>query len=65
MSANGVWIKDGKLTDPVNGVTIATTLADFLANISAVGDDLRQLPMIGGIGVPTLRVDNVMIGGSD
>ncbi|MGF1505536.1 MAG: TldD/PmbA family protein [Chloroflexi bacterium] len=63
MSASGIWIKDGQLTDPVNGVTIATTLDDFLMHISAVGSDLRQMPIVGGIAVPTLRVDNVTVGG--
>lgn len=65
MSANGVWIKDGQLTDPIGGVTIATTLGDFLQNISDVGSDLRQLPFMGSLGVPTLRVDNVRVGGSE
>jgi PmbA protein len=63
MSANGVWIKDGKLTDPVGGVTIATTLGEFLRNVSDVGNDLQQIPFMGALGVPTLRVDNMRIGG--
>jgi PmbA protein len=63
MGANGVWIENGKLTHPVSGVTVATTLGDLLMNISAVGSDLRVVPFFGAIGAPTLRVDKVMVGG--
>ena len=65
MSASGVWIKDGQLAEPVGGVTIATTLNEFLRNISDVGSDLKQVPGMGAFGVPTLRVDHVRVGGSD
>ena len=65
MSANGLWIENGEIQQAVGGVTIATTLDDFLMNVSDVGDDLMQLPFFGSIGVPTLCIDNVMIGGVD
>jgi PmbA protein len=65
MGANGLWIEDGKIVGPVGGVTIATTLNDFLNNITQVGSDLRMIPVYGAIGVPTLRVDNVTIGGTN
>ncbi len=64
MAASGVWIEDGKFTHPVNGVTIATTLQDLLNNVSAVGSDLRMVPFFGAIGAPTVRVDNMTIGGT-
>jgi PmbA protein len=64
MSANGLWIENGRIVGPVGGVTIATTLDGFLNNITAVGSDLRMVPAFGAIGVPTLRVDNVIIGGT-
>jgi PmbA protein len=64
VSARGFWIENGKLTHPVNEVTIALPLQDWLKNVSAVGNDLIFMPMMGAIGSPTLRVDNVMIGGS-
>jgi PmbA protein len=54
----------GKLTHPVGGVTVGTTLNDLLMNISAVGSDLRVVPFFGAIGAPTLRVDKVMVGGA-
>jgi predicted Zn-dependent protease len=63
MGANGLWIEDGEIVGPVGGVTIATTLDGFLQTVVQVGSDLRFMPMFGAIGVPTLRVDNVIIGG--
>ncbi|RMG88521.1 MAG: TldD/PmbA family protein, partial [Chloroflexi bacterium] len=58
------WIENGEFVGPVGGVTIATTLGDLLKNITQVGNDLRMVPIFGNIGVPTLRVDNVTIGGT-
>jgi PmbA protein len=63
VSAQGFWIEDGKLTYPVNEVTIALPLDQLLKNVKAVADDLIFLP--GAIGSPTFRVDGVMIGGID
>ena len=65
MSANGLWIENGEIQQSVGGVTIATTLDELLQNISDVGNDLRQMPFFGTIGVPTLRIDNVTIGGTE
>jgi PmbA protein len=65
MGANGLWIENGKIVGPIGGVTIATTLNGFMMNITEVGGDLRMIPFFGNIGVPTLRVDNVTIGGTN
>ncbi|MBN1965633.1 MAG: TldD/PmbA family protein, partial [Anaerolineae bacterium] len=64
MGAYGRWIENGALTRPVSGVTVATTLPDLLKNISEVGDDLRLVPFGGAISAPTIRVENVMVGGA-
>lgn len=64
MGASGVWIENGKLTKSVSDVTVATTLNDFLMNIVEVANDLRFLPFGGAIGSPTIRVDNVTVGGA-
>jgi PmbA protein len=64
MGANGLWIENGGIVGAVGGVTIATTLDGFLNNITQVGSDLRTVPFFGAIGVPTLRLDNVTIGGT-
>jgi PmbA protein len=63
MAASGLWIENGQLVRPVSGVTVATTLPDLLRNISAVGADLRMVPFMGSIGAPTIRVDEVTLGG--
>ncbi len=65
VSAQGFWIENGKLTHPVNNVTIALPLAQLLKNVQGVGNDLTFLPFAGAIGSPTIRVDGVMIGGSE
>jgi PmbA protein len=63
MGAYGLWIENGELTKPVSGVTIATTLFDLLMNISEVGNDLIFTPFVGVVGTPTVRVDNMTLGG--
>ena len=63
ISAKGYWIEEGKLSHPVNEVTIALPLQDLLHNVTAVGNDLTFVPMFGALGSPTIRVDGVMIGG--
>jgi PmbA protein len=63
VSAQGFWIENGKLTHPVNNVTIALPMGDWLKNVSAVANDLTFFPFEGSIGAPTIRVDGVMIGG--
>jgi PmbA protein len=65
VSAQGYWIENGKITHPVNNVTIALPLAQLLKNVQSVGNDLTFLPFGGAIGSPTIRVDGVMIGGSE
>lgn len=62
-AASGVWIENGKLTYPVNEVTIAAPLTELLHNISAVGNDLVFIPFFGSVGAPTIRVDKMTIGG--
>ena len=63
VSAQGYWIEDGRLAQPVNNVTIALPLDQLLMNVRAVADDLIFLPFGGAMGSPTFRVDGVMIGG--
>lgn len=65
VSAQGFWIENGKITHPVNNVTIALPLSQWLKNVQRVGNDLTFLPFGGSIGSPTIRVDGVMIGGSE
>jgi PmbA protein len=65
MGAYGRWIEHGKLTRPVSGITLATTLPELLRNIAEVGNDLRLVPIQGAVLAPSIRVDNVMVGGAE
>ena len=63
VGASGRWIERGELAGPVSGVTIAAPILEMVANLSAVGSDLRWVPGQGAIGAPTVRIDGVTIGG--
>lgn len=57
--AGGFWIEDGKITYPVNEVTIAGNLKAMFMNMTAADDlDIKY-----GTDAPTLRVDGMMIAG--
>ena len=59
--ADGLWIKDGELADPVREFTIASTLQRMLQDVVAVGSDLTWLPM-SAAGV-TLVIADVSVSG--
>ncbi len=63
VAASGMWIENGKLTRPVNEVTIAMPLDKLLKQIKSVGSDLRFVPFYGSVGAPTIRIDGMMIAG--
>lgn len=58
--AAGLWIEDGRLSHPVEEVTIAGQLEAMLLGIDAVGSDLLWL---GRVAAPSLRVARMTIGG--
>jgi PmbA protein len=58
--AEGLWIKDGQISHPVNGVTIAGNLLDMLNDIEEVASDLR---FFGRVGSPTFVVGRMTIAG--
>ena len=58
--AAGIWIEDGKLTHPVEEITIASNFGDMLAGIDAVGSDLLWLSRIGS---PSVRVTRMTVAG--
>lgn len=60
VGAKGQLIKNGVITRPVSGVTIASNLMDFLNNIVAVGTDLT---FFGATAAPTLVVENIVVAG--
>lgn len=59
--ANGLWIRNGELAEPVQEVTVAGHLLEMLQRIDAVGDDLD---FRGRIGAPTLRFAELTVSGS-
>lgn len=65
LSAQGFLIENGRLTSPVEQITIAANFYDILKSAVAVADDLR-FGMPGGngvIGSPSLAVEGVTIAG--
>lgn len=59
--ASGIWIENGKLTKPVEGLTIASNMLKMLKNIEMVGNDLK---MMGPVSSPTFKISEMIIGGS-
>jgi TldD protein len=68
-------IEDGKITQPVKGATLIGNGPDVLKRISMVGNDLQLDEGIGtcgkdgqsvpvGVGLPTIRIDGVTVGGT-
>jgi TldD protein len=71
----GYRIEGGRLADPVRGATIAGNSFDVLAGIDLVGNDFALDPGLGncgklgqsvpvGVGQPTLRVGQMLVGGT-
>ena len=58
--AVGLWIENGKLTYPVQEVTIAGNLRQMLKDIEIVGNDVTFL---GSVASPTLKIRNMVISG--
>ncbi len=75
-SANEAYlIEDGKTTRPVKGAMIIGDGPDVLGKISMVGNDLKLDRGVGtcgkegqsvpvGVGQPTLKIDNITVGGT-
>ena len=57
-SASGIWIENGELTYPVQGVTVAGNLKEMLATIELVGNDLDWR---GSIVSPTILIGRMMV----
>lgn len=56
----GLWIENGKLTYPVQEVTIAGNLRQMLNDIEMIGTDITFL---GSIAAPTVKIRNMVISG--
>jgi PmbA protein len=57
--AEGLWIRNGKLAEPVDGITVGGNLADMLLGIEAASD----LRFFGRFGCPTFTVGQMTIAG--
>jgi len=57
--ASGFWIENGKLAYPVSEVTVAGSLVDMFANLTAADD----LEFRYGTDAPTVRVDGMTVAG--
>jgi PmbA protein len=58
--AEGLWIEDGKVVHPVDGITVAGNLLEMLEGLTAVASDLR---FYGRLGSPTFQVEGMTIAG--
>ncbi len=58
--ASGFLIENGKISRPVQEITIAGNLKDMFANISHLGDDLTWF---GGSAVPTVAITGMTVAG--
>lgn len=58
-SASGIWIENGEMTFPVQGVTIAGNLKEMFNSIEMVGNDLE---FRGSVVSPTLLIGRMTIG---
>jgi PmbA protein len=59
-AATGRWIRNGKLAEPVSGISIASTVLEMLAGIDAVADDLV---FSDAVRCPTFRVGEMSVSG--
>jgi PmbA protein len=61
LGASGIWIENGKLAYPVEGITVAANMSEILMRIDMVGNDLTFL---GPMASPTFRVSEMTISGA-
>lgn len=55
--ASGFWVENGEIAYPVNELTIAGSLPDFMKRLTAANDADRSKPMI----VPSLMVEGLTV----
>jgi PmbA protein len=58
--ANGLWIENGELKQPVQEVTVAGNLTDMLQQLDAIGSDLT---FHGSTGASTIRFQELTVSG--
>jgi TldD protein len=74
-ASEAYWVENGKIQYPVKGATIIGSGPESLKDISMIGNDMGLDSGIGvcgkdgqsvpvGVGQPTLRIDNMTVGGT-
>jgi len=74
-SSEAYLIEDGKITTPIKGATLIGSGPEAMKNVSMVGNDLKLDAGVGvcgkdgqsvpvGVGQPTLKIDEMTIGGT-
>jgi len=61
LGASGIWIENGKLAYPVEGITVASNMLEILGKIDMVGNDLEFL---SAVSCPTFRVSEMTVSGA-
>lgn len=64
VGATGLRVVGGELGEPLREMTIASTLLEILRGVRLVANDLRMMPLGGGLGAPTLLVGEMTVAGS-
>ena len=74
-TSEAYWVENGRIQYPVRGATLIGNGPDALTRVSMVGNDLRLDPGVGtcgkdgqsvpvGVGLPTIRVEDLTVGGT-
>jgi len=74
-TAEAYLIENGKITRPVKGATLIGNGPDVLKRVALIGNDLALDPGVGtcgkegqsvpvGVGLPTVRIDGMTVGGT-
>ncbi|MGB8338102.1 MAG: metalloprotease TldD [Burkholderiales bacterium] len=74
-AAEAYMIEDGKVTYPVKGATLIGNGPDVLTRVSMIGNDMALDPGVGtcgkdgqsvpvGVGQPTMRIEELTVGGT-
>ena len=74
-ASEAYMIEDGHITAPIKGATLIGNGPDVLTRVSMVGNDLQLDEGVGtcgkdgqavpvGVGIPTIRIDRMTVGGT-
>ena len=59
--AQGIWIRDGELAEPVSEFTIASTFAEMLNNLKMIGSEIDER---SSILTPAFKIDKISVSGT-